>query len=253
MEYLLIFLFGLIGGSFLNVVIFRLYEGEQFFFGRSKCRSCGQKLKARDLLPIVSFLLSGGKCRYCQKRISWQYPAVELVTAVLFCVNYYFFTSGQFNAIELIRNFILLAVLIVVFVYDLRWMLVSDLIAVPAIVIFFIFSLVLGRTLPDLLISLVIGFGFFALQYYLSSGKWLGAGDLRLGLLIGAIFAWPGVFAVLFVTYLIGGAVSVILLLSGKAGRKTAVPLGVFIVPAILLVLFFGERLINWYLALLWF
>jgi leader peptidase (prepilin peptidase) / N-methyltransferase len=253
MEYLLIFIFGLIGGSFLNVVIFRLYEGEQFFFGRSKCRSCGQKLTSRDLLPVVSFLLTGGKCRYCQKKISWQYPAVELVTALLFCTNYYFFTSGQFEALELIRNFILISVLVVIFVYDLRWMLISDLVAVPAIIIFIIFSLVLGRTLSDLVLSLVIGFGFFALQYYLSSGKWLGAGDLRLGMMVGAIFTWPGVLAVLFVTYLIGGVVSVSLLLSGKVGRKTAIPLGVFIVPAMLLVLFFGNTLINWYLSLLWF
>jgi leader peptidase (prepilin peptidase) / N-methyltransferase len=253
MAYLLIFLFGLIWGSFLNVVIFRLRENEQFFFGRSHCRTCGRKLEVRDLIPVISFVLSGGKCRYCSKRLSLQYPAVELVTAGLFLLNFYFFNLGMLGSVELGRNFVLISVLIVIFVYDLRWLLVSDAIVVPSIIFFSIFSLFSGRTLTDLIIALGLGFSFFAVQYYFSGGKWLGSGDLRLGLLLGAVFSWPQVLLALFLTYLIGGAISVALLLSGKVSRKTPLPLGVFISLSALITLFFGEALVNWYLTFLWF
>ncbi len=253
MFYLLILALGLIWGSFLNVVIFRLKNEEQFLTGRSRCLKCNNKLKALDLLPLISFIFLRGKCRYCRKNISWQYPLVELFTALLFLLNFHFLVIGNFNQLEFFRNLIVISALIVIFVYDLKWMLISELIIIPAIFLVAGFNWFLGYSLTDFLIAVSIGFGFFAIQYYLSGGRWLGSGDLRLGIFIGVLFFWPQVILTLFLTYLIGGFIGSILLITKVADRKSKIPLGVFIVPAILLVLFFGNFLIDWYFFnLLW-
>ena len=144
MFYILIFILGLIVGSFLNVVIIRLNNGKKIVNSRSACSSCQQQLKVRDLIPLVSFIMSRGKCRYCHKPISWQYPLVELAAAVLFVlVTYNIFgwispaiSFYNFNIILLwARNLIFVCFLIIIFVYDFRWYLILDLVTIPAMIV----------------------------------------------------------------------------------------------------------------------
>lgn len=253
--YLLVIIFGLIIGSFLNALIFRLHSGESIADGRSLCPHCRHTLAWFDLLPVVSFLWLRGRCRYCQRSISWQYPVVEAITAILF-LAFYLFNVQYYNfgwplLLVCLRDWLVVSALIVVFVYDFRWMLIPDSVVLPVIVLAASASLFLGQSLAGLFLSLVIGFGFFALQYYVSGGTWIGGGDLRLGLLLGAVLTWPSVILALFLAYIFGAIVGVGLLLTNKVNRKTEIPFGVFIVPAMIIAMLWGQAIITWYLSLL--
>lgn len=253
--YFLVIVLGLIIGSFLNALIFRLHSGQSIAAGRSLCPHCQHTLAWFDLLPVVSFLWLRGRCRYCQRSISWQYPVVETATAILFLVFYLFnlqhYSYGWPLLLACLRDWLVVSALVVVFVYDLRWMLIPDSVVLPVVILAAIASLFLGQTLIGLLISLASGFGFFALQYYLSGGTWIGGGDLRLGLLLGAVLAWPSVLFALFLAYSLGAVFGVGLLLTKKANRKTEIPFGIFIVPALIISMWWGQAIINWYLSLL--
>jgi len=243
---LFIFIIGLIVGSFLNVVIWRLHSGEPIVFGRSQCPRCQAKLRPKDLIPLLSFIFLRGRCCYCRQPISWQYPLVEFATGLLFILAY----SCQPQPLIFFRDAVLISILIVIFVYDLRWQLIPDQITIPAIILLFIFSLFLGSSLWLLIFSVLIGFGFFGLQYLVSSGRWIGGGDLRLGALMGAALGWPLLMVALLIAYIIGAAVSVILLILGKAKAKTPIAFGTFLALGTLIALFWGEKIISWYFGL---
>ncbi|MFA5124513.1 MAG: prepilin peptidase [Patescibacteria group bacterium] len=244
---LFIFIIGLVIGSFLNVVVWRLHSGEPIVFGRSKCPHCQAGLQPKDLVPLLSFILLRGRCRYCRQPISWQYPIVELAGGLLFVLAYILHPQ----LLVFLRDIILVSILIIVFVYDLRWQLIPDQVTIPAIILLFIFSLLLGSNLWLLIFAVLVGFGFFGLQYLVSSGRWIGGGDLRLGALMGAVLGWPLLIVALLVAYIVGAIVSVVLLISGKAKAKTPVAFGTFLALGTLVALFWGERIINWYLGLL--
>ena len=243
------FLLGLIIGSFLNAWIFRLRAGESVATGRSKCPYCQRSLVFYDLVPVISFILLKRKCRYCQKPISWQYPVVELVTGILFAVIFYHYslpaTSG--NLFLLARDLIAVSALIGIFVYDLRFMEIPDEISLLAIFLLILFGLLAGVSWTSMLIGGLVGFGFFAVQYFVSKGAWLGGGDLRLGALMGILLGWPIVILAIFLAYIGGAIVSVGLMIAKKATPKTAVPLGVFLVPATIIFMIFGQAFALWY------
>ena len=246
MYILFFFFFGLVVGSFLNALIWRLHSKESVVFGRSMCPHCRQTLSAKDLVPLLSFAYLRGRCRHCQAKISWQYPLVELVTALLFVLAY----ALQPQLLTLTRNLFLLCVLIVIFVYDLRWQLILDRVTIPAIAIIFVLNLFLGNSIWSLLLAAAVGFGFFGLQYLASSGRWIGGGDLRLGVLMGVALGWPNILVGLLLAYIIGAAVALALLLTGNVNRKTPIAFGTFLAVGSVIALFWGEQLINWYFSL---
>jgi prepilin signal peptidase PulO-like enzyme (type II secretory pathway) len=124
-------------------------------------------------------------------------------------------------------------------------------VTIPAIILFFIFSLLLGASWWSILLAILIGFGFFGLQYLVSSGRWIGGGDLRLGALMGAALGWPNILIGLLAAYIIGAIVSIFLLATGKAKAKTPIAFGTFLAVGTLIALFWGQQMINWYLGLL--
>lgn len=255
MFTILILFFGLIIGSFLNVVILRLHDGQNIAVGRSRCPHCQKTLSALDLIPVLSFLLLRGRCRYCRQKISWQYPAVEIITACLFLSAYWLLAGRQayFSwpfVLELAVYWVALAALVVTFVYDWKWMLIPDEVVLPAGLAVLLINLANGRSWVDLLLGVAVGFGFFAIQYFISRGRWIGGGDLRLGFFMGCLLGLGGTVLSLFVAYILGAAVSIILILSGRVKFNSQVPFGVFIVPAIIFTMFFGAKIINFYLAL---
>jgi len=243
------FLLGLIIGSFLNAWIFRLRAGESVAAGRSKCPHCQRILAFYDLVPIVSFMLLKGKCRYCQKPISWQYPLVEMTTGILFAVIFYYHALpiNAGHSFLLTRDLIAVSALIGIFVYDLKFMEIPDEISLLAIFFIFIFGWLGGASVVSMLIGGLVGFGFFAVQYFVSRGKWLGGGDLRLGVLMGVLLGWPIVIFAIFLAYIGGAIVSVGLMITKKATPKTAVPLGVFLAPAAMVFMIFGQAFTLWY------
>lgn len=241
------FVLGLIVGSFLSMLLPRLHTGEKgIFMGRSHCASCKKVLRARDLVPLLSFLWLRGRCHACKARISFWYPVTELVSGLLFAALYYQVQDGWLF-LWLIPHFF---VLLFIFFYDLRYKEIHDIIMLPAIGYAFLINFWIGDPLSGL-IGAAVGTAFFGLQYLLSKGKWIGSGDMRIGAFMGFMLAWPMTLLAILVSYLIGSVVSIYLLATKTATPKTAVPLGPFLVVGTVLVFFFGDQILDLYLSLL--
>ena len=245
-----VFIFGLIIGSFLNCLVWRLRTGESLL-GRSYCPKCKKQIAWYDNLPVASFILLSGKCRECGQSISWQYPAVELATGVLFVIAYYLsyelrVTSYEF-IVQLLRDWFLISVMMVIFVYDLRWYLILDIVTLPACLAVLILNLALSFDLWNLLVSGIIGSSFFLIQLLVSRGKWVGGGDARLGLLMGLALGWPGVIVAIIISYFLGSLVGLGLIAAGKKRWGSEVPLGVFLAAGTIIDLFWQEQILNWY------
>ena len=286
--YFFIFILGLIVGSFLNSLIYRIKTGESFLFGRSHCPYCKHELSWKDLIPLLSFLMLKGRCRYCHKRISLQYPLVELSTSLMFVAIFKFLLSQNFaNGVSqnpyflfhipysLLLLYYLLAAcfLIVIFVFDLRYYIIPDKIIYPAIIINLIFNFFtpLDNLLSNgarfsifnqfsifnfqkfFLQPLLAGAGasfFFFLLWLISRGKWMGFGDVKLVFFIGLLLGWPNILVALFFAFFIGAIIGVIQIILGKKSLKSQVPFGPFLVTGTFLAVFFGRIIINWYINL---
>jgi len=252
--YLVIFLFGLLFGSFLNSVIYRLEIGGSFLKGRSYCPHCKHKLIWQDLIPVLSFLFLKGKCRYCQKPISWQYPLVELATGFIFLL--FFLTSLNLNNFTYVYLLIMSCFLIIVFVYDLKHYIIPDKIIYPAILVSGIWYLVSGiffnlytkYEMLNTIYSAVGAAAFFLAIVLISRGKWMGVGDIKLAFLMGLILGWSNILVALFLAFFIGAIIGIGLIATGKKTLKSEVPFGPFLVAGTFLALFWGQNIINWYL-----
>jgi leader peptidase (prepilin peptidase) / N-methyltransferase len=248
--YFFIFLLGLIIGSFLNCVVFRLEKEESFLKGRSYCPNCRHQLTWLDLIPVFSFLFLGGKCRYCKKKISWQYPLVEISTAILFVLVAYF-SFPDF----LTTSYLLLttSLLLVIFIFDLKHYIIPDGAIFSAIGIALVYDLLrsdlLGRS--DLLISAIGAALFFLAIFLISKGKWMGFGDVKLAFFMGLFLGFPKILVALFLAFLIGAIIGVCLIIFGKKKFSSEVPFGPFLIIGTFLALFFGEKLITWYLGVI--
>lgn len=247
----LIFIFGTMVGSFLNVVILRLKDNEKFIRGRSHCPKCKSKLKWYENIPLLSFIFLLGKCKHCKQKISWQYFLVELATGLLFLLA---FLNINIINIYLFYYFIILSFLIIIFVYDLKYYLILDKISIPAIIFVLIFKI---STSPNSLTSLILSIlsaivisGFFLLQFIISKGKWIGGGDIRLGFLMGIILGWQMSLIALFLGYVLGLIISLPLLIAGRKKMKSEVAFGTFLVASTIITMFYGDKILEWYLLL---
>ncbi|MFH0814661.1 MAG: prepilin peptidase [Candidatus Falkowbacteria bacterium] len=260
--YIIVFVFGLCVGSFLNVVIERTLRDESIVFRASHCLMCDKKIKWYDLCPLISYLFLRCKCRQCGAKISLQYPLVELFTGLfaMLCVYGYLgsFSTLLNNEVFWLLNFFICCVLVVIFTSDIRYYLILDEVMIPGIFFVFFVKLWLGyennillHELKYLLVSGAIGFLFFGVQYWLSSGKWIGGGDMRLGAFMGVALGWQKLLAALAIGYIIGAIVAVILLLKKQTSWKSKLPLGVFLSSSSIIALFWGEKIIEWYLTIL--
>ncbi|MAF13474.1 MAG: prepilin peptidase [Parcubacteria group bacterium] len=248
MIFLIIFLFGLASGSFLNVVILRLGTKKSFLGGRSHCPNCKKIISWYDNIPVLSFLILKARCRQCDKKISWQYLVIEIATALIFVLLYFNFgLSFKFFSYVVFVSF-----LIIIFVYDLKHYLILDKVSLPAMVVAFVANLILGLSLFNLIIGALIGGGFFAAQYFISKGKWVGGGDIRLGILMGLILGWQLLLVALFLAYLIGAIFGLSLIALNKKKMSSQVPFGPFLTVATLVSLIYGQVILNWYLRLLY-
>ncbi|MDI6602662.1 MAG: prepilin peptidase [Patescibacteria group bacterium] len=257
MVEIFIFLFGLAVGSFLNCVIYRLETSENFLNGRSFCPNCKHILSWPDLIPLFSFLILKGKCRYCQQKISWQYPFVEIVTGLLFFLitNYQLPITNFSEFITLCFLFLVSCFLIIIFVYDLKHYIIPDKVIYPAIITASIFNfqfLIFNQfSIFKNLISSALGASiFFLVIVLISKGKWMGVGDVKLAFLMGLILGWPNILIALFLAFLIGAIIGLILIFLRKKTLKSEIPFGPFLIFGTFITIFFGEKIIDWYLNL---
>lgn len=236
MYYILLFLIGLCVGSFINVIVFRTYYSRPFVIGRSKCMACNCLIAWYDNIPLISFGLLKGMCRNCKNQISFYYPCVELATSILFLITGIVAWQSGVNIGEFARNLLFVSVLIVIFVMDLKWYVVLDKIIIPSIGIAFLLNWLYNiYSLKSLILGALVGGLFFYIQWFISRGLWLGAGDIRMGVLMGVMLGYPNIIGALFISYIIGGIFSCFVLglklkqLSSKLPMATFLSLGTFI------------------------
>ncbi len=252
-SYLFVFAFGLFIGSFLNCVIYRLEKKKSFIRGRSFCPKCKHTLAYYDLIPILSFIVLKAKCRYCHKKISFQYLLVELATGFLFLLAF-IFSSPDLGF--MIYEWIIFSFLVLIFVFDLKHYIIPDKVVYPAIVVAILFIIlnlyiVNHKSIIGPLAAGLSASAFFLLIWLVSRGKWMGFGDVKLAFLMGLFLGWPNILVGLFLAFLMGSIVGLILIALKKKKMKSEVPFGPFLVLGTFVGLFWGEKIIHWYLSFL--
>jgi leader peptidase (prepilin peptidase)/N-methyltransferase len=236
-------IFGLIVGSFLNVVVARLPEHRSLWGPRSACPGCGAAIAWHDNIPIVSFAALGGRCRACGMKIAWRYPLIEAITAGLFLLAYARFGLSA----ALIPALLLLGALVAITFIDLERQIIPDVITLPGIVTGVGANLATGAVswVDSLIGALVAGGLFFAI--ILASGGGMGGGDMKLGAMLGAFLGWQLALVAVFLAVVTGGAAALAILAVGGKGRKDPIPFGPFLAVGGAAALLWGPRLLAWY------
>jgi leader peptidase (prepilin peptidase)/N-methyltransferase len=245
-----VFIFGLCIGSFLNVCIFRLPAGQSIVRPPSACPGCGNPIRWYDNIPIVSYLMLMGRCRACKTFISLRYPMVELLSGFFALAVWIHF--GPY--IHALVYFFFIAVLLVVTFIDLDHRIIPDIISLPGIPVGFAASFILPQiSWVESLTGILVGGGallIVAMGYQLLTGKdGMGGGDIKLLAMIGAFIGWKGVLFTIMAASLTGTIAGVAVMMRTGKGIRLAVPFGPFLSTGAILYLFFGAKLIEWYLG----
>lgn len=250
--------FGLCFGSFINALVWRLKNKKDWVKERSQCPRCGHQLAAKDLVPALSWLYLRGRCRYCKKPISSQYPIVELTMAAVFILSYIYWPQPlQGGQLVLFAAWLACSIgLLALLVYDLKWMLLPNTILYPALFIAVAGKLIYLLEFEDhklhaaamWALSILVASGIFWLLFMLSDGKWIGYGDVRLGWITGTLLQTPLKSALMiFLASVIGTITILPLIAAGKRRLSAKIPYGPFLIAATFVCLLFGEGIIDWY------
>jgi len=286
----IIFIFGAVLGSFLNLVSDRVVKGEKIVASHSRCDKCGKELKALNLIPVISFLVQRGKCSFCKTGLSWYYPFSEILAGfllVLAAILSKFSVVDSFSIDSLI-GFLFLVIVFsffeILLLADLKYLLIPDKIVVPAIIFVAIFHI--STTVANLydyrnrlqnddfgryllkagffenqvgtaLRALGFNFGsaiaialFFLFIVWVTRGRGMGGGDIRLGLLVGLVNGFPYNLLAVFLGFFIGAVVSIGLVITHKKTLKSVVPFGPFLILGSLICFVWGAEILNWYFNL---
>lgn len=288
---IILFGFGLIAGSFLNVVICR-YDPEKFLFdqhnlgGRSHCPHCQKNLSWYELIPLFSFLLQLGRCRNCHKKISWQYPIVELLSGLIFLLPLYFYYYFQIPQQLLLGQSVSWY-----YWFAIAWVLASLLMLLLSIIDWHLYLIpdeaVIGLGLTGLflaawkyhyqsffnwkisflenyaavvslptnvfwnhLLAGLIGVAFFGLIFTLTQGRGMGFGDVKLAGALGLLMGWPDIVLAYGFSFVIGSLVGACLLIFGRKKFREPIPFGPYLIIGVFLTIFFGHQVLDWYFRL---
>ncbi len=227
---------GAVFGSFGNVLIFRL-PAQQSIGGRSHCPHCGRTLRVSELIPVLSYVALRARCAGCRQPIHWQYPLIEAVSALFFVFALF---QLHFALIPALLLALALWLLLLIAIIDARTSLIPDALSFSLVLVALAYQVATEGSI-DLTGLLVCG-GFFAAQWIISRGRWVGSGDILLGGGIGLLVgSWRGALIVLFFAYVIGAAVASILLLSRRKTIDQALPFGPFLVIGGYVAVVFGD------------
>lgn len=264
MISILIFL-ALVGaalGSFVGAMTWRLHEKKNFVNDRSICEHCKHVLNWYDLLPIASWFMLRGKCRYCHKSIGWLAIALEVSFAALLVISYIAWPMGDVAAdpVQMLLFALWTVILVILgalFVYDMRWMLLPNKLITPLAILCLTFRAVqivdgakFGDVMLDAILGVAVGGGFFYALFQFSNGKWIGGGDVKLGFAIGILLGpWYALVGLILAFY--GSALFIIpLMVAKKVTRRSKVPFGPFLIAGFIAAFLWGEMLKDWYLGL---
>lgn len=288
---IIVFIFGTAIGSTINALVYRLRNLLPFLGARSMCPTCKHQLAVLDNIPLVSFVMLGGRCRYCHEPISIQYPLVELGTGLLFAATFFQYfgldslTLGIVDSFAFVSQLIFVTFLVILLIYDLKFMEIPDKIVLPAIVIAVILdALKIGlsvKAFRDLTARLQFGpqlladpkfiqthtmeiatpilygalaglvlAGIFYAIVYLSNERAMGGGDIKLAVLLGLVIPWPHLVTAMYIGFAFGAVVGIGLVLSRKKQMRQLIPLAPFLVTGVLATMFTGDSLFRWFLTL---
>lgn len=241
---LLYVLLGLAISSFLNVCIDRLPEGESIVSPPSHCPACGRRLAPFDLIPLLSFILLRGRCRYCGAPIPWRVLLVESTTGLLFVLLWYRYGFSSWLLLATLYT----CFFIVIFFIDLEHQLVLNRVIYPAIVVALLaIPFAPGHSAKELLLGGLIGFVLlFLIVFAYPAG--MGMGDVKLATFVGLVVGFPSVFVALLISFVAGGLVGGGLLLTGLKGRKDPIPFAPFLVAGGMIAMLYGKEIMDWYL-----
>lgn len=255
-----LFLIGLCVGSFLNVCIYRIPLEKSIVFPQSGCPNCKEKLQPKDMIPVLGYLMLKGKCRYCKEPISIQYPIVELITGTIWLIVY--LTYGL--AVETAALLYLYSILIAVAFIDIKHMIIPDglvitgLVGGSAVFLYHFLYKPFGLYQSNLWYTPIIGMlsasgilfiiALIGLLIYGNDGA-MGMGDVKLFLPIGLFLGWKLALLALFLSIMIGGIISIILLIFRIKDRKSAIPFGPFIIIATFIAGLYGNQILGWYFS----
>jgi len=258
---LALFWFGAIFGSFAGAVTWRIKKKKDFVRGRSECEQCHHQLAALDLVPIFSWLLLKGKCRYCKKPIGVSALVAELVLGLAFMLSYLSWPlgfDGILNGLLFGLWLVALVLFMILSLYDMRWTLLPNKVMYPLIVVSLLFfagrmlldDMSLSTSVLELLYALTPIAGVYGALYVVSGGKWVGFGDVKLGVALGLLLGWQQALLALVLANLIGLVFVFPGLVRKKLDRTSHVPFGPFLIVAGVLAFLYGSYLINAYLSL---
>ncbi|MGB9749429.1 MAG: prepilin peptidase [Caldisericia bacterium] len=235
------FILGIIVGSFLNVLIYRLPKKIEVTFSRSFCPECGHKLGFFDLIPLFSYIFLKGKCRYCKAKISFIYPLIEFITGLIFVISFIYYGFS----ILYLKFIIFTSILIVISIIDLRTMEIED---SPLYFGFFmgVIFLLIEKNYLNTLYGIIIAGVIFFLIIVLSKGG-MGGGDFKLSFLFGLYLGFPKIIPWFFLSFLIGFFPAIFMLITKKATRKTPLPFGPFMAISGIITFLYGNQIIRFY------
>jgi leader peptidase (prepilin peptidase)/N-methyltransferase len=248
--YIWIFLVGTSIGSFLNVLIYRIPRKKKFGFDRSFCPQCETKINFYDNIPLLSYLILGGKCRSCKKRISIRYPMIELLNGLAYL---FFFWNYGLTLHFFVFSF-LSSILIAIFFIDLDFQIIPDMFTIPGMVIGLGISLAPGGIgIIDSAIGLVVGGGVLYLIAELGDRLFkkesMGGGDIKMAAMLGAFLGWQKVVFIFFAGAVIGLVISIVIMFfSSELRSKRVIPFGPFLAIAAVVAIVYGDEIISYYL-----
>jgi len=259
-EGLTIIILAILGislGSFVNAAVWRIKVKKDIVHDRSECVHCHHKLAAGDLVPVLSWVFLGGKCRYCRRAISVQYPVVELAVMLYFIVSYLVWPHELTSAYAWIDFSLWLSYgvgLAILFVYDLKWYTLPDKVVWPLVALgaldFVNRGLWLGWTPLQFVIELVPALlaiaGFYYVLHVFSKGAWIGFGDVKLGIFMGLALGWQSALLCLFLANVIGCLTIIPGLATGKLKHDSRIPFGPFLIIGFIIAGLWSEQLIAW-------
>lgn len=244
----IVFLFGLVIGSFLNVVIDRLPRSENIVWKPSHCDYCQKPLRWYELIPVISFLFLVGRCARCKKQLSIQYPIIELVSGISFVFIY----SQAADVAGMVSLIFLFCLFLVLFIIDCKEQILPDelLIILLLFCILYVFRMPQEARILHLLSGLGAGSGFLFL-WLITRGRGLGFGDVKMSLLLGVLLGYPQIVIALYTAFLTGALVGAILIISKKAKMGSRIAFGPFLIVGTLVAYFCGGLLWEMWLTLL--
>lgn len=245
--FLFVFFLGASVGNFVNVLIDRLPRGISIFFNRSHCEVCKKKLTPQELIPIVSYLALRGKCKKCKSKIPTRILLVEFINGLLYYAVFSLYIQGNFYLVELVYLLILLPIFLGIFFADFEFGIIPDELVVVALVVIVSYLVFYS---PNLVINHFLSGAFllffFLLIYLVTSARGMGFGDVKLSFVLGLFLGFPIALVSMYLAFLTGAAVSLILIAWGKKKlKKDTIPFGPFLIFSTLTSYFFGDLIIS--------